>query len=63
MSTLKCSRAQNFSHFFFHIFGYIVTFHLLTFFLDNNNSDGKASLKRQKSPEITADTQGMSKFY
>ena len=35
----------------------------LTFFLDNNNSDGKASVKRQKSPEITADTQGMSKFY
>ena len=28
-----------------------------------NNSDGKASLKRQKSPETTTDTQGMSKFY
>ena len=28
-----------------------------------NNSDGKASLKRQKSPENTTDTQGMSKFY
>ena len=30
---------------------------------DVNNSDGKASLKRQKSPETTTDTQGMSKFY
>ena len=28
-----------------------------------NNSDGKASLKRQKSPENTTDTRGMSKFY
>ena len=28
----------------------------------NDNSDGKASLKRQKSPETTTDTQGMSKF-
>ena len=28
-----------------------------------NNSDGKASLKRQKSPENTTDTQGMSNFY
>ena len=28
-----------------------------------DNSDGKASLKRQKSPETTTDTQGMSKFY
>ena len=27
-----------------------------------DNSDGKASLKRQKSPETTTDTQGMSKF-
>ena len=27
------------------------------------NSDGKASLKRQKLPETTTDTQGMSKFY
>ena len=30
---------------------------------DMDNSDGKASLKRQKSPETTTDTQGMSKFY
>ena len=29
----------------------------------DDNSDGKASLKRQKSPETTTDTQGMSKFY
>ena len=29
---------------------------------DMNNSDGKASLKRQKSRETTTDTQGMSKF-
>ena len=28
-----------------------------------NNSDGKASLKRQKLPETTTDTQGMSNFY
>ena len=28
-----------------------------------DNSNGKASLKRQKSPETTMDTQGMSKFY
>ena len=28
-----------------------------------DNSDGKASLKQQKSPETTTDTQGMSKFY
>ena len=28
-----------------------------------NNSDGKESLKRQKSPETTTDTQGMNKFY
>ena len=27
-----------------------------------DNSDGKASLKRQKSPETTTDTQGMSNF-
>ena len=27
-----------------------------------DNSDGKASLKRQKSPETTTDTQGTSKF-
>ena len=27
-----------------------------------DNSDGKASLKRQKSPETTTDTQGMSKL-
>ena len=30
---------------------------------DVNNSDGKARLKRQKSPENKTDTQGMSKFY
>ena len=30
---------------------------------DVNNSDGRASLKRQKSPENTTDTQGMSNFY
>ena len=30
---------------------------------DVNNSHGKASLKRQKSPETTTDTQGMSTFY
>ena len=30
---------------------------------DMDNSDGKASLKWQKSPETTTDTQGMSKFY
>ena len=30
---------------------------------DVNNSDGKASLKRQKSPKNKTDTQGMSKFY
>ena len=30
---------------------------------DMDNSDGKASLKRQKSPETKTDTQGMSKFY
>ena len=28
-----------------------------------DNSDGKASLKRQKSPETMTDTQGMGKFY
>ena len=28
-----------------------------------DNSDGKASLKQQKSPETTTDTQGKSKFY
>ena len=28
-----------------------------------DNSDGEASLKRQKPPETTTDTQGMSKFY
>ena len=28
-----------------------------------NNTDGKASLKRQKSPETTTDTQDLSKFY
>ena len=30
---------------------------------DMDNSDGKAGLKRQKSPETTTDTKGMSKFY
>ena len=35
----------------------------LTSSFDRNNSDGKASLKQQKSPETTTDTQGMSKFY
>ena len=30
---------------------------------DVNNSDGKASLEQQKSPETTTDTQGMSMFY
>ena len=30
---------------------------------DMDNSDGKASLKRQKSPETTTDTQGTSKFF
>ena len=29
---------------------------------DMDNSDGKASLKRQKSQETTTDAQGMSKF-
>ena len=28
-----------------------------------NNSDGKASLKRQKSPETTTDTLDVSNFY
>ena len=36
---------------------------VLTSSFDMDNSDGKASLKRQKSPETTTDTQGMSKFY
>ena len=30
---------------------------------DMDNSDSKASLKQQKSPETTTDTRGMSKFY
>ena len=30
---------------------------------DGNNSDGKASLKRQKSPETTWDTQDVCNFY
>ena len=30
---------------------------------DMNNSDGKISLKRQKSPETTTETQDMGKFY
>ena len=36
--------------------------HVNTSSFDMDNSDGKASLKRQKSPETTTDTQGMSKF-
>ena len=35
----------------------------LTSSLDRSNSDGKASLKRQKPPETTTDTQDVSKFY
>ena len=35
----------------------------LTSSLDRNNSDGKASLKRKKSPETTTDTQDVSKCY
>ena len=35
----------------------------LTSSFDRNNSDGKASLKRQKSLETTTDTQDASKFY
>ena len=34
----------------------------LTSSFDRNNSDGKASFKRQKSPETTTDTQDASKF-
>ena len=30
---------------------------------DMNNSDGKASLEQQKSPETTTVTQDLSKFY
>ena len=30
---------------------------------DRNNNDGKASLKRQISPETTTDTQDVSKFF
>ena len=30
---------------------------------DRNSSDGEASLKRQKSPETTTDTQDVSKYY
>ena len=30
---------------------------------DRNNNDGKASLKRQISPETTMDTQDVSKFF
>ena len=30
---------------------------------NNNNSDGKTSLKRQRSPETTTDTQDVGKFY
>ena len=35
----------------------------LTSSFDRNNSDGKASLKRKKSPETTTDTQDASKCY
>ena len=35
----------------------------LTSSFDMNKSDGKASLKRQKSPETMTDTQDVSKFY
>ena len=35
----------------------------LTPSFDKNNSDGKASLKQQKSPETTTDTQDASKCY
>ena len=35
----------------------------LTSSFDRNNSDGKASLKQQKSPETTTDTQDASKCY
>ena len=35
----------------------------LTPSFDRNNSDGKASLKRKKSPETTTDTQDVSKCY
>ena len=35
----------------------------LTSSFDRNNSDGKASLKRKKSPENTTDTQDVSKCY
>ena len=34
----------------------------LTSSFDVDNSDGKASLKQQKSLETSTDTQGMSKF-
>ena len=30
---------------------------------NRNNSDGKASLKRQRTPETTTDTKDVSKFY
>ena len=35
----------------------------LAFSFDRNNSDGKASLKQQKLPETTMDTQDVSKVY
>ena len=31
--------------------------------VNRNNSDGKASLTRQKSPETTTDTHDVSNFY
>ena len=35
----------------------------LTSYFDRINSDGKASLKRKKSPETTTDTHDASKCY
>ena len=35
----------------------------LTSSFDRNNSDGKASLKRPRTPETTTDARGVSKFY
>ena len=32
-------------------------------FPDTHNNDGKASLKRKKSPETMTDTQDVSKYY
>ena len=38
-------------------------FTALTSSFDRNNSDGKVSLKQQKTPETTTDTQDASKCY